>query len=132
MAPRGAVRSGRALLLPKDERTSRPTSWIRHAPSPRVPDCLLAEDPRLSFEAVRRSVSHRPRWLRKRERGTVHARVGPASQELSEREDGPTAVEYAVMLALIIVVCLAAIGTLGNNANATFSNVALNVAASGS
>ena len=45
-----------------------------------------------------------------------------------EREDGPTAVEYAVMLALIIVVCLAAITTLGQNANSTFSNVALNVA----
>lgn len=35
-------------------------------------------------------------------------------------EDGPTAVEYAVMLALIIVVCLTAIGTLGTQANATF------------
>lgn len=43
-----------------------------------------------------------------------------------EREDGPTAVEYAVMLALIIVVCLAAITTLGQNANNTFSNVGLN------
>ena len=49
-----------------------------------------------------------------------------------QKEDGPTAVEYAVMLALIIVVCLVAIGTLGNNANATFGNVALNVAAAGS
>ena len=39
-------------------------------------------------------------------------------------EDGPTAVEYAVMLALIIVVCLVAIGTIGTKANATFSNVA--------
>jgi pilus assembly protein Flp/PilA len=38
-------------------------------------------------------------------------------------EDGPTAVEYAVMLALIIVVCLAAITTLGQNANSTFSTV---------
>ncbi len=46
------------------------------------------------------------------------------------KEDGPTAVEYAVMLALIIVVCIAAITTLGQNANGTFSNVALNVAAS--
>ena len=43
-------------------------------------------------------------------------------------EDGPTAVEYAVMLALIIVVCVAAITTLGSNANNTFSNVALNTA----
>ena len=40
-----------------------------------------------------------------------------------KKEDGPTAVEYAVMLALIIVVCLAAIGTLGSQANNTFSNV---------
>ncbi len=38
-------------------------------------------------------------------------------------EDGPTAVEYAVMLALIIVVCLTAISTLGNNANSTFQTV---------
>jgi pilus assembly protein Flp/PilA len=38
-------------------------------------------------------------------------------------EDGPTAVEYAVMLALIIVVCIAAITTLGSNANQTFSHV---------
>jgi pilus assembly protein Flp/PilA len=40
-----------------------------------------------------------------------------------KREDGPTAVEYAVMLALIIVVCVAAITTLGNNANGTFTSV---------
>ena len=38
-------------------------------------------------------------------------------------EDGPTAVEYAVMLALIIVVCLTAIQAVGTNASATFSNV---------
>jgi pilus assembly protein Flp/PilA len=44
-------------------------------------------------------------------------------------ESGPTAVEYAVMLALIIVVCIAAITTLGTNAKSTFSNVALNQAA---
>ncbi len=47
-----------------------------------------------------------------------------------KNEDGPTAVEYAVMLALIIVVCIAAISTLGSNANGTFANVALNTAAS--
>jgi pilus assembly protein Flp/PilA len=38
-------------------------------------------------------------------------------------EDGPTAVEYAVMLALIIVVCIGAITTLGGNANVTFTSV---------
>ena len=40
-----------------------------------------------------------------------------------KREDGPTAVEYAVMLALIIVVCITAIQTLGSNANKTFTSV---------
>ena len=44
-----------------------------------------------------------------------------------KREDGPTAVEYAVMLALIIVVCIAAITTLGSNANSTFNKVASTV-----
>ena len=39
-------------------------------------------------------------------------------------EDGPTAVEYAVMLSLIIAVCLAAITTIGTNASSTFSKVA--------
>lgn len=39
-------------------------------------------------------------------------------------EDGPTAVEYAVMLALIVIVCLTAITAIGNNANATFQDVA--------
>jgi pilus assembly protein Flp/PilA len=38
-------------------------------------------------------------------------------------EDGPTAVEYAVMLALIIVVCIAAISALGSNASNTFTYV---------
>ena len=38
-------------------------------------------------------------------------------------EDGPTAVEYAVMLALIVVVCLTAIQAIGNNANTTFTQV---------
>ena len=38
-------------------------------------------------------------------------------------EDGPTAVEYAVMLALIVVVCIAAVGTVGTNANSKFTSV---------
>jgi pilus assembly protein Flp/PilA len=47
-------------------------------------------------------------------------------------EDGPTAVEYAVMLALIIAVCLAAIGTLGSQANNTFSTTASKIEAASS
>lgn len=39
-------------------------------------------------------------------------------------EDGPTAVEYAVMLALIVIVCLTAIGQIGTNAQTTFNEVA--------
>jgi pilus assembly protein Flp/PilA len=45
-------------------------------------------------------------------------------QRFLTSEDGPTAVEYAVMLALIIIVCLTAIQSIGTNANTTFSNVA--------
>ena len=45
-------------------------------------------------------------------------------------EDGPTAVEYAVMLALIIIVCLTAITTIGTNANTTFNNVAQKIGGS--
>ncbi len=44
-------------------------------------------------------------------------------------EDGPTAVEYAVMLALIIIVCLAAISQLGQASNATFSEVQASISA---
>lgn len=43
--------------------------------------------------------------------------------EFLKAEDGPTAVEYAVMLALIIVVCIAAITELGKSVNQTFANV---------
>jgi pilus assembly protein Flp/PilA len=47
-------------------------------------------------------------------------------------EDGPTAVEYAVMLALIIVVCITAITALGSNSSNTFSYVAGQVGKTGS
>jgi pilus assembly protein Flp/PilA len=47
-------------------------------------------------------------------------------------EDGPTAVEYAVMLALIIVVCIGAITTLGQNANTTFGTVGTKIGGAGS
>ena len=49
-----------------------------------------------------------------------------------KNEDGPTAVEYAVMLALIIVVCITAITTLGTNANNTFSYVGNSIGGSSS
>ena len=53
-------------------------------------------------------------------------------QRFLQAEDGPTAVEYAVMLALIIVVCVTAISAMGSNANKIFTNTSLNAAAAGS
>lgn len=47
-------------------------------------------------------------------------------------EDGPTAVEYAVMLALIVIVCLTAIQAIGTNANSTFNSIANSLSSSGS
>ena len=46
-------------------------------------------------------------------------------------EDGPTAVEYAVMLALIIIVCLTAITAVGTQAAAQFNNIAAKVGGAG-
>ena len=42
-------------------------------------------------------------------------------------EDGPTAVEYAVMLALIVIVCLTAISSVGTKASTTFTNIAASI-----
>ena len=39
-------------------------------------------------------------------------------------DEGPTSVEYAVMLALIIVGCIGAITNLGKNTNTTFNSIA--------
>lgn len=44
-------------------------------------------------------------------------------REFLVSEDGPTATEYAVMLALIIIVALAAITLLGQKVNTIFGNV---------
>ncbi len=44
-------------------------------------------------------------------------------QQFLVSEDGPTAVEYAVMLALIVIVCLTAIQAIGTNANSTFNSI---------
>ena len=57
-------------------------------------------------------------------------KFGQSLVSFLKNEDGPTAVEYAVMLALIIVVCITAITTLGSNANNTFSYVGTKIAGS--
>jgi len=54
-------------------------------------------------------------------------KFGKAVVDFLKAEDGPTAVEYAVMLALIIVVCITAITALGTNSNNTFSYVGTQV-----
>jgi pilus assembly protein Flp/PilA len=59
-------------------------------------------------------------------------RLKNAVMNFLKREDGPTAVEYAVMLALIIVVCIAAISALGSNASNTYNYVANKVATTSS
>jgi len=59
-------------------------------------------------------------------------KLGQALVNFLNNEDGPTAVEYAVMLALIIVVCITAVTTLGSNSSNTFSYVATQVGKTGS
>jgi pilus assembly protein Flp/PilA len=59
-----------------------------------------------------------------RKRSSMLSRLTPFVANFLKSEDGPTAVEYAVMLALIIVVCIGTITTLGSNANTTFNSVA--------
>lgn len=44
-------------------------------------------------------------------------------QKFMQSEDGPTAVEYAIMLALIVIVCLTAIQAVGTAANSAFEDV---------
>jgi pilus assembly protein Flp/PilA len=60
------------------------------------------------------------------------SKIGQFVADFLKREDGPTAVEYAVMLALIIVVCIAAISALGSNAEGTFNMVGSTVNSAGS
>ena len=60
------------------------------------------------------------------------SRIKNFAVDFCRREDGPTAVEYAVMLALIIVVCLAANTTLGQNANSTFTTVGTKIGSASS
>ncbi len=60
----------------------------------------------------------------------MFSRLAACVARFLKTEDGPTAVEYAVMLALIIVVCVAAIATIGSNANGTFSFIATQVSSS--
>jgi pilus assembly protein Flp/PilA len=57
------------------------------------------------------------------QRGSGMTKFANSIKKFIVSEDGPTAVEYAVMLALIVVVCLAAISTLGESANSKFEEI---------
>ena len=48
-----------------------------------------------------------------------------------DEERGASLVEYALLVALIAVVCIAAIQVLGDNAKSTFSEVGSKVGAAG-
>lgn len=49
-------------------------------------------------------------------------RIASAVKAMFKDEEGATMVEYALMLALIAVVCIAVVTTLGNKTNATFNS----------
>ena len=65
----------------------------------------------------------------------IYARLQLAGSELLRRareETGATAVEYALMLALIAVVIVGAVTLLGNTTSATYADPTLNAAIGGS
>src|ERR1700687_782826 len=121
------VRGSWVARLPKGQVSS---PRLSHPPPAAKGRFLLEDLPLILHEAPKRSARPGSRQLATvPERGRSMRKWLERAKEFVRREDGPTAVEYAVMLALIIVVCIAAIATLGTNANKVFSNVALNTAA---
>lgn len=63
------------------------------------------------------------RRLRSTERNNFMKTAFACVKTFLVSEDGPTAVEYAVMMALIIVVCIGTVTTVGSNANSKFGRV---------
>jgi pilus assembly protein Flp/PilA len=60
------------------------------------------------------------------------SRITSGAADFLKSEDGPTAVEYAVMLALILVVCITAIATVGSKTNAAFGTAGSQMGATAS
>lgn len=54
-----------------------------------------------------------------------------AAIQFVKREDGPTAVEYAIMLALIVTICIGVISTIGSNGSVLSSNAPATVTLTG-
>lgn len=78
-----------------------------------------AHEPKKRRRDLTNRKTHRIFFSRK----SLLCRIARFAVAFVKREDGPTAVEYAVMLALIIVVCISALSVLGSNASNTFSFV---------
>ena len=53
----------------------------------------------------------------------AHVTIAPIDTKRKRKQKGVTTVEYAVMLALIVVVCLTAVRAIGTNAAAKFNQV---------
>ena len=67
-------------------------------------------------------------------KGILMMHIAKKMRRFLTSEDGPTAVEYAVMLALIVGVCLGAVTFLGTQTSGAFeeSNTKITTAISGS
>src|SRR5205823_13714454 len=63
--------------------------------------------------------------------GGAERKLTRAAIEFVKREDGPTAVEYAIMLALIVTICIGVITTIGSNGNVLSTNAPAMVAITG-
>jgi len=69
-----------------------------------------------------------PFWGTNSVGGNIMKNIVSKVQRFLKSEDGPTAVEYAIMLALIVIVCLAAIQSVGTNATSKFNEIAAQLA----
>ena len=58
-------------------------------------------------------------------------KLSQAVIQFVKKEDGPTAVEYAIMLALIVTICIGVITTIGSNGNVLSTNAPATVAITG-
>lgn len=58
----------------------------------------------------------------------MYGRLAIHLVQFLKKEDGPTAVEYAVMLALIIAICFAAVANIGGSTSSMYDNLALQAA----
>ena len=56
------------------------------------------------------------------------SRILPSISRFLVSEDGPAAVEYAVMLALILVACISVVTSLGTKVSSTFNAVSSGIA----